>query len=76
MLAFSGVGQYLLLLGLALCVVGGGLIRGWRGAMFALLFAVVLGIVLLVATNATAATWRELRGSDSPAAQTPSPKKE
>lgn len=74
MLAFSGVGQYLLLLGLALCVGGGWLLRGWRGAIFAPLFAVVLGIVLLIATNATIASWAELRGTDSPAVQTPSPR--
>lgn len=73
-LAFSGVGQYLLLPGLVLCVFGGWLFRGWRGAMVAPLLAVVLGIVLLIATNATTAMWHRLLDSDAPAVQTPSPR--
>ena len=74
-LLMNGVGLYLLLPGLILCALGGWLLRGWRGAMLAPLFALVLGIVLLVATNAIAAALSELTDSGSSAIQTPSPKK-
>ena len=74
-LLMSGVGQYLLLPGLALCALGGWLLRGWRGALVAPVLAVFAGIVLLVLTNATAAGWHELRDSGTPVVQTPSPKR-
>ena len=73
-LAFSGLGQYLLLSGLVLCAIGGWLFRGWRGLMPALLLTLFVGIVLLIATNATAAMWHKLLDSDAPAVQTPSPR--
>lgn len=73
-LALSGVGPYLLVPGLALCALEGWLIGGWRGAIVAPLLAVTLGAVLVAMTNATVATWRELRDSDTPVAQTPSPR--
>ena len=74
-LLFGGVGQYLLLPGLALGAIAGWLLRGRRGALVAPALAVIGGIVLLVLTNATAATSHALRGSDAPAIQTPSPKR-
>ena len=72
-LAFSGIGQYLLLPGLALCVAGGWLFGGWRSAILTPVLAVILGIVVLVMVNATAAAWHQFRDADAPAIQTPSP---
>ncbi|MEP6870241.1 MAG: hypothetical protein ABI939_00160 [Anaerolineaceae bacterium] len=74
-LLFSGAGQYLLLPGKVLCALGGWLLRGWRGALVAPVLAVMVGIVLLVLTNATAASWHQLRDSGTPVVQTPSPKR-
>ena len=74
-LAFSGFGQYLLLSGLAFCLVGGWLFGGWRSALLAPLLAVGLGIAALVVVNVTAAAWHQFRDSDAPAIQTPSPKR-
>ncbi len=74
-LAFSGIGVYLLLPGLVISAFGGWLARGLSGALAALLLTVLVVVVLLVAVTGTAAAWREFRDSDVPGVQTPSPKR-
>lgn len=72
-LAFSALGQFLLLPGLFLCVVGGWLIGGWKAALAAPIAIVVFAIALLLLTNVTLNAWDRTRNADSHAFQTPRP---
>lgn len=74
-LAFSRLGEYLLLPGLGIAAIGGWLRRGWIGAFAGLLSAIVLAIVFVICTNTIALGWQELTHGDNSGTQTPIPRR-